>query len=184
MSVPNQSKLIQTRVNTFLVTWKKNSEQFVPIDISRQPKEILGKRFGLKVSSIQSIQKVEDKKDEIGEEGKEKEDEDAKDQKKRGIYDRIDYATKKNVIEEHILYCQDTPLEDGKPQCFCDFCYQVAANIGKSDQLWNIYVSVIKETFNLNSVTNALFQWKNFKMLPITQRDPRLLTIRNKTSGW
>ena len=47
------------------------------------------------------------------------------------VYDKIDYATKKNVIEEFIVFRQGPPLKDGKPQSFNDFCHQVGANVGK-----------------------------------------------------
>jgi len=40
----SQQKFIQTGISLFLAPKEKKDEIFVPIDVSREPKEVLGKR--------------------------------------------------------------------------------------------------------------------------------------------
>ena len=183
-----QTKYLQPSILNFATEKKVNADEatFTPVDIVREPKVVLGKRRGRppKYGDVKKKLKTQFEEEIIEIPGShEEEEEEAKvagekteEQKQYNRYQKTDFKTKKAIIEDFVLYSNDPPLIQGKPQPMREFChdlghkYKVNWSTVKSlclDYRKNPNILVQLDILCGNSKTAA-------KTGHVVRRDPRL----------
>src|SRR5689334_17140494 len=115
-SQPKQKKLVQIGIASFLVEKKIPNEPFVPIDVVRQPVQIVKKKRGRPRKYPQAQAAPAQVIEELEIELEPGENEDRNEIKKRGPYHKLKFSQKLAILNNFIDYKQNPPLINGRPQ--------------------------------------------------------------------